>query len=499
MTHTRTPLRLALALGLLLAGGARAGSLTPPAAPDDPGSAMYRIGDIYDRLDTGAAGALRTGPFTEPTAGPGSTGHTLNEVMDKAPALDDANGAMPADVPSGKTFWGLKAGAWGTQTGSMPNVGAQTITPGTAAQTISAGYHNGSGSVAGDLDLAAGNIVSGVQIFGVTGTASLASGNAAAGEVLTGRTFSNAGGAAAGSMPNIGAQSITPGTAAQTISAGYHNGSGTVAGDADLAAGNIRSGVNLFGVNGSVVQATGAATAAQVLNGVSFSNASGAATGTMPNIGAVSITPGTAAQAIPAGYHNGNGTVAGDAGLAAGNIRQGVSIFGVSGGVYGGCNCASGTLYDDRWCDNGNGTVTDLLGDLTNRNVGRCLVWMKNANCSANLATINKTGPLTWDNAEVWSSAVVSGVCGLTDDSTAYEWRLPTRAELDGLTNGKAPPSNPPFSGVQVSDAPYWSSTTYAYDTSEAWIVSFNVWSWGEVARTRKTGDYFVWPVRGGQ
>jgi hypothetical protein len=92
-------------------------------------------------------------------------------------------------------------------------------------------------------------------------------------------------------MPNVGAQSITPGPAAQTIGQGYHNGSGTVAGDADLVPGNIRRGVNLFGVTGTVRAATGAATAAQVLNGVTFSNASGAATGTMPNSGSTSAPP----------------------------------------------------------------------------------------------------------------------------------------------------------------------------------------------------------------
>lgn len=126
MTQTRSPLRLALALGLLLAGSARAGDLTAPAGPDDPGSAMFTLEDLYQRLDSGAPGALRTGPFTEPTSGPGSTGHTLNEVMGKAPATDEINGAMPADVSSGKTFWGLKDSAWGLQTGTAAGGGGGT-------------------------------------------------------------------------------------------------------------------------------------------------------------------------------------------------------------------------------------------------------------------------------------------------------------------------------------------------------------------------------------
>jgi hypothetical protein len=53
-------------------------------------------------------------------------------------------------------------------------------------------------------------------------------------------------------MPNNGAVTITPGTTNQTIAAGYHNGSGVVNGDPDLIASNIKSGVNIFGVVGTV-------------------------------------------------------------------------------------------------------------------------------------------------------------------------------------------------------------------------------------------------------
>jgi len=419
--------------------------------------------------------------------------------------LDDANGAMPADVPSGKTFWGLKDSAWGPQTGTMPNVGAQSITPGVAAQSIGQGYHDGTGSVAGDADLSAGNIRSGVNIFGIDGSVLQATGAATAGQVLTGVTFSNVSGADTGTMPNIGAVTITPGTAAQTISAGYHNGSGSVAGDADLTAGNIRSGVNIFGFDGSVLQATGAATAAQVLTGVTFSNASGAATGTMPNIGAVTITPGTAAQAISAGYHNGSGSVAGDADLAAGNIVSGVQIFGVTGTASvggGGATAAvpktgqttsySATGGEDgdlqkgvawpspRFTDNANGTVTDNL---------TALIWLKNANCF---------GARTWEQALANANALANGQCTLTDGSTAGQWRLPNVREQQSLIDyGRVNPALPtghPFSGVQTNN--YWSATTYAYNTSNAWIVLLN---YGNVLAGGKTSSYYVWPVRGGQ
>jgi len=118
---------MAAVFAILAMTPAFAGSLDAPSAPTDPASAMFTLEDIYQRLATGAAGTKRTS-FAGPTAGPiAGTGHTLDEVMGKAPAVD-AGGASPADVLSGKTFWGLTGGAWGFQTGmaapaSVPKTG----------------------------------------------------------------------------------------------------------------------------------------------------------------------------------------------------------------------------------------------------------------------------------------------------------------------------------------------------------------------------------------
>ena len=55
-----------------------------------------------------------------------------------------------------------------------------------------------------------------------------------------------------GSMPSLTAQTITPGVSDQVIAAGrYLSGDVTVDGDSNLVASNIKSGVNIFGVNGS--------------------------------------------------------------------------------------------------------------------------------------------------------------------------------------------------------------------------------------------------------
>ncbi|WP_179013864.1 phage tail protein [Paenibacillus sp. 79R4] len=80
-----------------------------------------------------------------------------------------------------------------------------------------------------------------------------ATGNADVGDVLAGRTFSNASAAGlTGTMPNQGAKIITPGTVDQTIAAGYHNGAGLVKGDANLTSQNIKSGVTIYNVPGTL-------------------------------------------------------------------------------------------------------------------------------------------------------------------------------------------------------------------------------------------------------
>ncbi|EDN68972.1 Protein of unknown function DUF1566 [Beggiatoa sp. PS] len=95
-----------------------AGTLNSPAAPTDAGSAMYTIEDIYNRLNDGTAGAKRSGAFTEPGSAPGATGKSLDDVMGKAPIVDDSDGAATTEVLSDKTFWGLKSGEWGLQIGT---------------------------------------------------------------------------------------------------------------------------------------------------------------------------------------------------------------------------------------------------------------------------------------------------------------------------------------------------------------------------------------------
>ena len=77
----------------------------------------------------------------------------------------------------------------------------------------------------------------------------------------------------------------------------------------------------------------GDAEAKHVLEGKTFSSqvAGAGAVGSMPDRGAVIITPGRSNISIPAGYHNGAGYVKGASNLVSKNIVEGISIFGVNG------------------------------------------------------------------------------------------------------------------------------------------------------------------------
>ena len=304
------------------------GNLDSPAAPTDPGSAMYTLEDIYNRMDIGTSGAQSV--FAEPGAGPGSTGHTLNQVMSKAPATN-ANAAVVGDVLNGKAYWGLKNTEWGQQTGSMANRGAVTITPGTTQQTIQQGYHNGAGYVEGDADLVTGNVRAGVNIFGVAGKTEVvdsSSGTAGAGDLMSGKKAWVGGTEITGALAT---QTLTPTTTA--VSAGYYGATNLAQVDSDLVTGNIRAGVVVFSVTGKteVVDTTsGDAGASELLAGKKAWVDGIEVVGTMMDQGALGLMPGPSTLVF-SGYFWPGSYMQGDADLVTGNIKAGVNIFGVAG------------------------------------------------------------------------------------------------------------------------------------------------------------------------
>lgn len=160
-------------------------------------------------------------------------------------------------------------------------------------------------------------------------------GNAIPSQVLAGRTFSTETlYGETGTMVNVGQQNITPGATGQAISQGYHDGTGVVAGDADLVTNNIKAGVSIFGVTGdaNVVDTSDAAMQPEWLVAGASGYAGGAkVVGTAPTYSMFYMIPTTENQEIPPGFHTTGNAVYGSPDLISANIKYGASIFEVNG------------------------------------------------------------------------------------------------------------------------------------------------------------------------
>ncbi|MBF8276690.1 MAG: uncharacterized protein HW390_1763 [Candidatus Brocadiaceae bacterium] len=119
-----------------------------------------------------------------------------------------------------------------------------------------------------------------------------------------------------------------------------------------------------------------------------------------------------------------------------------------------------------------------------------------------NAAVLDKETGLVWEKspdttARNWAGAISYAYMKTVGGRKG--WRLPTVEELASLVDptqsNPSLPSGHPFTNVR-SDY-YWSSTTLAFSTSNAWGVDF---SDGGVDGLDKSNDgYYVWCVRGGQ
>lgn len=190
-------------------------------------------------------------------------------------------------------------------------------------------------------------------------------------------------------------------------------------------------------------------------------------------------------------------------GATPNDVAQGKTFWGLHSESWGPqtgealCVTCEGTIWDDpatpepetRWCDNGDGTITDMTTGL---------VWLQNASWGGRKKwRCSDSDPDRYDDAHARVGTLHAGATGanLSDGSVEGDWRLPTKSELVGLTTGdEAVSSDSPrvFSGVQAPA--YWTSTTDASNTINAWFVRGD----GYVSSFSKSFDFYLWPVRRG-
>ncbi len=153
----------------------------------------------------------------------------------------------------------------------------------------------------------------------------------------------------------------------------------------------------------------------------------------------------------------------------------GVSLIGMKGdqgpqGLAGDAIKADPPCFsnDSRIADCGNGTIADSVTGL---------IWLQNPECVL-------FGDMQWAAANNAVVELVHGDCGLTDNSSFGDWRIPTADEWR-LSRGILPATDTNI---------YWSATTDAAGSAMAMTAKRDN---GIIPRT-KSDTYGVWPVRGG-
>lgn len=255
---------------------------------------------IEDTTLTGIADAIRSKEGT--TAGI-PVPDMSQRILEIQTGIDTSGAtAEEADVIDGKIYYANGE----EKTGTMPVItGIETELAAGGSFDISLGYHDGTGKVTAK-DLASQTVGDATENSIVTGKSAWVNGELVNGQIPIGTTFTSAteielaageslaipvayyskGGTVVakdlasqteatavkesilygetawvngvkitGLMAKKGAATFTPGTEDQTIATGWYiAGIQTIKGDANLVASNIKSGVSIFGVDGSLVE-----------------------------------------------------------------------------------------------------------------------------------------------------------------------------------------------------------------------------------------------------
>ena len=373
-------------------------------------------------------------------------------------------------------------------------------------------------------------------------------------DTLLGKTFYAGGAAKTGTMPT---QTLS--AANDTVAAGYYTATTLSAVNANLAGGNIKTGITIFGKPGTFTS-DATAVEADTLFGKTFYAGGAVKTGTMPT-----RTLSAADETVAAGYYAGTTLSAVDANLAAENIKAGLTIFGNTGTFtsdatageadtllgktfYAGGAAKTGTMPTQTLSAANDTVAAGYYADRTLSTVDKALTAVNiksgvtifghaGAYTSVTGYHLPDTGQLTTFATTFEDDAIYSGaqpaylyivgnhvtdtntglmwmndpaVAGLVpstwtaaitacEDSTfdGYDdWRLPNIRELMSIVDfGHYDPAIDPVYFPATVSTYYWSSTSQVGISSRGFMVDFAT---GLVASNEKISSVYVRCVRGG-
>lgn len=351
-----------------------------PSIPSDADSSVKYSGYSFDTATgtftmtgSGASGSLYYYPSTQPdkiyefsvTSGSMSGNQGRYTIYKITPVTDTSQkgstcygtvtaedeAAYPADGEQ-DGYWYVLVGKTGAEGGGdSPVLQVKSVTPSESSQNVTpdAGYDGLSKVTVGAIQTEAKTVTS-------NGTVT-----PSAGKYLKQVTVN----VPTSSSPNLQTKSVSPATAEQTIrpDSGYDGLSSVTVKAMPTAA--LSTPTISVDSAGKITAKVEQAAAGYVEAG------SKSATKQLTTKGAATITPGTSDQTIASGqYLTGAQTVKGDANLVAGNIKSGVSIFGVAGSFEG---SGGGGGSGDNNCEAYH--ITSASAVLSFKGTGTVKVW----------------------------------------------------------------------------------------------------------------------------